>query len=106
MVVEAVDRLFGFTLRRTPLVHGHPLILDEISTQNSGIEASLPVTSVSVIDPDTLKLVDHISGISTTLVRGKINAANLGVKPCNRPNLGALKKTSVEWRPYDRPYRG
>lgn len=103
MVVEAVDRLLGFTLRRTPLVQGSPCILDEISTQNSGIEASLPIRSVRHVDDDTLKVIDHLSGVSEVLVRGQINEAKLRVR--TGPNLGGLKTSNVEWRPYNRPYR-
>ncbi len=103
MVVEAVDRLFGFPLRRTPLAPGTPCILDEISTQNSGIEALLPTWSVRPIDDDTLKVIDHLSGVSDVLVRGEINAAKLRVR--TGPNLGGFIRSSVEWRPYRRLYR-
>lgn len=102
MVVEAVDRILGIPLRRTPLKG--PYILEETDLFCQGTEQSLPITTARPMDPDTLALIDHTTTTDPkTLVREAITRAKLEPKwpfPKIRKLFGISRR--IEWQAYPR----
>lgn len=102
MVVEAVDRILGVAIRRTPLKT--PYILEETPLNCQGTEQSLPVTTAKPVDQDTVAVIEPLSGRDPKiLIREAITRAKLEANwpfPKVRGLLGISRR--IEWQAYDR----
>lgn len=102
MVVEAVSRIFWYPYKRIPLGQT-PFVLEDASSGCLPNRNAEPVTSLTAIDPDTVRVLYHDSGVSRFLLREEINRENLevhGIFPLTRALIG--HSTRVQWRPDQR----